>query len=180
MDNNKLYDILYFNFLKLLKEKEFSKISPEDICKVSNIDIELFNSNFKDMNDFFVKEMNYLYLNNFNYLDDIKDFKEYVKEYAIIQLNTFDKFRNEFKTKTIGDDLESNFYFVCFESCLLFLKDKYQSRKNPKIPQDQEEFYIYRLASRVIALVVYFYNNKNVTKEEMLPRLDQSLAVGDY
>lgn len=175
---SKLYSKLFMSFMDILSEKEYDDITIKDITERANIDEEIFNKYFDNKADFYVKAMKEFYKQNGSRLDSIKDFNELCKTFTIAHLKMLSRQRLTLKKKEISPtDDKVSFYYLSLQEVKNFLKSKYETRKYEELKPEDEDLFIYRKATRIVSLFVYFYNNKNVTLEEMLPRVDASLNI---
>lgn len=164
----------YSKFLKaltkLLKEKNYEDISISEICEKADIKRPTFYNHFNDKEDFIVKMVRYLYKQRPASLNDIKDFKTFCKEFTFYCLKYLEKIRNPIKIGE-GKIETSELYFVLFKEMHIFLKKRYQSRAYPEVDPADEDFFLYRMSSRIIAFLIFFYNS-DTTMEEMKKHVD--------
>ncbi len=150
---------------KLLKEKNYDDINISEICEKANVKRPTFYNHFDDKEDFIVKITRYLYKQRPASFENIKDFKTYCKEFTLYCLKYLDKIRTPKKIGS-GKIETSKLYYVLFKEIHIFLKKRYQSRAYPDINPADEDFFLYRMSSRIIAFLIFFYNS-DITLEEM-------------
>lgn len=167
------YDKLLKAITLLLKEKDFEDISISELCKKAKVERPTFYNHFKDKEDFVIQMIRYLYKKRNVSIDDIKDFKEYCKAFLIYVLKYIDKIKNPDvkKESKIGT---SKLYLLCFKEIHNFLRKRYSTRKYKDIKEEDEEFFVYRMSSRLLASLVYFYNSK-ISLDEMIQHIDVTL-----
>ncbi len=175
-----LYTPLLNKMMDLLRLKGYNEITVEELCDACNIDINNFNMFFSSKEDFCLKSMKCVYNKHGKSLENIQDFKELCKQFVILHLNSLDGLRGNLKTKKVDETYSNNssdLYYLCFKEMQSFLTKEYQTRKIPSIEPDYEELFLYKLCSRILSFLVYFYNNKEVSKEKMIERIDTTLEA---
>lgn len=63
-------------------------------------------------------------------------------------------------------------------------KSKNLSKKNTKLEKililkKNEELYLYRLSTRILSFLAYFYNNPSISIEKMIERIDTTIRVSN-
>lgn len=134
----------YSKFLKaltkLLKQKDFEDITISEICEEAGVKRPTFYNNFGDKENFVIQITRYLYKKRPAYLDNIKDFKEYCKEFTYYCLKYIEKIRrpnkdNKYKIET------SKLYYTFFAEIHTFLKKRYKNRAYPDVDPLDEDFF---------------------------------------
>ncbi len=167
------YDNLLQAITILLKEKEFEDITISELCEKAKIKRPTFYNHFIDKEDFAVKMFRYLYKKRDTRIDKIQDFREYSKAFCMYVLKYIEKIKNPYikKENKIGT---SKLYLVCFQEMYQFLKKRYNERKYQDIKEEDEDFFIYRMASRLLAAFIYFYNS-TIDINDMIKHIDNTL-----
>ena len=175
---------LYMNLLKgmvsLLNLKKFNDINVNELCEASNVDLETFNKNFESVEDFAIKGMRHMYEINGKRFESIPDLNDLLKVFIIAHLKAIDNIRGE--NKQIDESLDgtsSKLYYICFKEISNFIKKQYSTRKNPNIKESDEELYLYRLSTRILSFLAYFYNNPTTSIDKMIERIDTTIRVSN-
>lgn len=159
----------YIKFIKalskLLKEKDYEDISISEICEAADVKRPTFYNNFGDKENFIIQLIRFLYKKRPASLDKNKDFKDYCREFTFYCLSYIEKIRKQnnkpkYKIET------SKLYYLCFGEIQRFLKKGYKERAYKDIDPIDEDFFVYRMASRILAFLIFFYNS-DISIEEM-------------
>ena len=175
-----LYMALLKGMVSLLKLKKYNDITKEELCEISNVDLETFNKNFNSVEDFTIKGMENMYEINGKRFESILDFNDLLKEFIIAHLKAIDNIRgNNKKIDESIDSSSSKLYYICFKEIENFIKKQYATRKNPEIKEHEEELYLYRLSTRILSFLAYFYNNPTTSIDKMIERIDSTIRVSN-
>lgn len=175
-----LYMSLLKGMVSLLKLKKFNDINVNELCETSNVDLETFNKNFESVEDFTIKGMKHMYEINGKRFELIPDFNDLLKAFIIAHLKAIDNIRGG--NKQIDESLDgtsSKLYYICFKEIYNFIIKQYSTRKNPNIKESDEELYLYRLSTRILAFLAYFYNNPTTSIDKMIERIDSTIRVSN-
>lgn len=175
-----LYMSLLKGMVSLLNLKKFNDINVNELCETSNVDLETFNKNFESVEDFTIKGMRHMYEINGKRFESIPDFNDLLKEFIIAHLKATDNIRGG--NKQIDESLDgtsSKLYYICFKEIYNFIIKQYSTRKDSNIKESEEELYLYRLSTRILSFLAYFYNNPTTSIDKMIERIDSTIRVSD-